>query len=181
MLENIVQKTVWWCSRSCQKIARLANFKRLANNNRTEKLYLSRTRVFSIPQWRRWDLKGWERSGVGPSLHEKVDFPHSNNAAGKNQLHMRIHLHLQPEDRSSMELIVRRAFTSLQLRTILEENHHPFLIVEHNPLLYERARDMAGRVAQLTLPSQLKFLMPMMSAALRYHAHLQTIHIAMCR
>jgi hypothetical protein len=38
-------------------------------------------------------------------------------------------------DRSSMELIVRRAFTSVQLRTILEENHHPFLIVEHNPLL----------------------------------------------
>ena len=27
-------------------------------------------------------------------------------------------------------------------------NHHPFLIVEHNPLLYERARDMAGHVAQ---------------------------------
>jgi len=42
---------------------------------------------------------------------------------------------------------VKRAFTSVQLRTILEENHHPFLIVEHNPQLYERARDMAGRVA----------------------------------
>jgi len=51
-------------------------------------------------------------------------------------------------DRSSNELIVRRAFTSIQLGTILEENHHPFLIVEHNPQLYERARDMAGRVAQ---------------------------------
>jgi hypothetical protein len=51
-------------------------------------------------------------------------------------------------DRSPMELSVRRAFTSVQLRTILEENHLPFLIVEHNPLLYERARDMAGRVAQ---------------------------------
>jgi len=35
-------------------------------------------------------------------------------------------------DRSSMELIVRRAFTSVQLRAVLEENHHPFLIVEHN-------------------------------------------------
>jgi hypothetical protein len=45
-----------------------------------------------------------------------------------------------------MELDVRRAFTSVQLRTILEENHHPFLIVEHRA--YERARDMAGRVAQ---------------------------------
>jgi len=43
-------------------------------------------------------------------------------------------------DRSAIELIVRRAFTSVQIRTILEENHHPFLIVEHNPLLYERAR-----------------------------------------
>jgi len=31
----------------------------------------------------------------------------------------------------------------------LEENHHSFLIGEHNPLLYERARDMAGRVAQV--------------------------------
>jgi len=29
-------------------------------------------------------------------------------------------------DRSSMDLIVRRAFTSVQLRTILVENHHPF-------------------------------------------------------
>jgi hypothetical protein len=47
-----------------------------------------------------------------------------------------------------MDLIVRRAFTSVQLRTILEENHHPFLIREHNSLLYERARDIAGRVAQ---------------------------------
>jgi len=45
-----------------------------------------------------------------------------------------------------MELIVRRAFTFVQLRTILEENHHPFLIVEHRA--YERARDMAGQVAQ---------------------------------
>jgi len=36
-------------------------------------------------------------------------------------------------DRSSMELNVRRAFTSVQLRTILEENHHRFLIVEHDP------------------------------------------------
>jgi len=46
-----------------------------------------------------------------------------------------------------VELIVRRAFTSVQLRTILEENHHPFLIVEHRR--YERARDMAGHVAQV--------------------------------
>jgi len=51
-------------------------------------------------------------------------------------------------DRSSMDLIVRRAFTSVQLRTILEENHHQFLVVEHNPQLYERNRDTAGRVAE---------------------------------
>jgi hypothetical protein len=51
-------------------------------------------------------------------------------------------------DRRSMDLIVRRAFTSVQLRTILEENHHPFLVVEHTPQLYERARDMASRLAE---------------------------------
>ena len=51
-------------------------------------------------------------------------------------------------DRGAIELSVRRAFTSVQFRTILEENHHPFLVVEHNPLLYERARDMAGHIAQ---------------------------------
>jgi hypothetical protein len=33
-----------------------------------------------------------------------------------------------------MELIVRRALTTVQLRTILEENHHPFMIVEHRAL-----------------------------------------------
>jgi hypothetical protein len=41
---------------------------------------------------------------------------------------------------------VRRAFTSVQLRTILEEIHHPFQIVEH--AAYKRARDEAGCVAQ---------------------------------
>jgi hypothetical protein len=49
-------------------------------------------------------------------------------------------------DRGSIDLIVRRAFTSVQLRTILEENHHLFLIVEHRP--NERARDMARNIAQ---------------------------------
>jgi DNA polymerase I len=34
---------------------------------------------------------------------------------------------------------VRRAFTVFQLMTILQENHHSFLIVEHDPLLYEDA------------------------------------------
>jgi len=49
-------------------------------------------------------------------------------------------------DRSAIELIVRRAFTSLQLRTILEKNQRPFLIVERRAS--ERVRDMAGRVAE---------------------------------
>ncbi len=35
-----------------------------------------------------------------------------------------------------------------ELRTTLVENHHSFLIVEYNPQLYERARDMAGNIAQ---------------------------------
>ena len=38
-------------------------------------------------------------------------------------------------DRNVTELDVRRAFTSFQLMTILEENHHSFQIVEHDPLL----------------------------------------------
>jgi hypothetical protein len=32
--------------------------------------------------------------------------------------------------------------------TILEENHHTFLIVEHDPLLYEDASEMVEYVAQ---------------------------------
>jgi hypothetical protein len=43
---------------------------------------------------------------------------------------------------------VRRAFISFQLMIILEENHHSFLIVEHDPLLYEDAGQMVEYVAQ---------------------------------
>jgi DNA polymerase I len=32
--------------------------------------------------------------------------------------------------------------------TILEENHHSFLIVEHDPLLYEDAEEMVEYLAQ---------------------------------
>jgi DNA polymerase I len=42
-------------------------------------------------------------------------------------------------NRNFTQLDVRRAFTVYQLMTILEENHHSFLIVEHDPLLYEDA------------------------------------------
>jgi hypothetical protein len=45
-------------------------------------------------------------------------------------------------NRNITELEVRRAFTVFQLMTILEENHHSFLIVEHDPLLYEDAGEM---------------------------------------
>ncbi len=43
---------------------------------------------------------------------------------------------------------MRRAFTVFQLMTILEENHHSFLIVEHDPLLYEDAGEMVEYLAQ---------------------------------
>jgi DNA polymerase I len=38
-------------------------------------------------------------------------------------------------DRNFTELDVRRAFTSFQLMTILDENHHNIQIVEHDPML----------------------------------------------
>ena len=51
-------------------------------------------------------------------------------------------------DRNFTELDVRRAFTVFQLMTILDENHHSFLIVEHDPMLYEDAEHMIEYVAQ---------------------------------
>lgn len=51
-------------------------------------------------------------------------------------------------NRNFTELDIRRAFTSFQLMTILEENHHSFLIVEHDPMLYEDAGEMVEYVAQ---------------------------------
>jgi DNA polymerase I len=51
-------------------------------------------------------------------------------------------------NRNVAELDIRRAFTSFQLMTILEENHHTFLIVEHDPLLYEDAAEMVEYIAQ---------------------------------
>jgi len=40
------------------------------------------------------------------------------------------------------ELEIRRGFTTFQLMTILEEAHHSFVIVEHDPMLYEDAQEM---------------------------------------
>jgi hypothetical protein len=51
-------------------------------------------------------------------------------------------------DRKFTELEIRRAFTVFQLMTILVENHHSFLIVEHDPMLYEDAGHMAEYIAQ---------------------------------
>jgi hypothetical protein len=51
-------------------------------------------------------------------------------------------------DRNFTELEIRRVFTSFQLMTILEENHHSFLIVEHDSMLYEDAEEMVEYVAQ---------------------------------
>ena len=51
-------------------------------------------------------------------------------------------------NRNFTELEVRRANTPFQLMTILEENHHSFLIVEHDPLLYEDAGEMVEYLAQ---------------------------------
>jgi len=51
-------------------------------------------------------------------------------------------------DRNFTELEVRRAFTSFQLLTVLEENHHSFLIVEHDPMLYEDAEQMVEYIGQ---------------------------------
>ncbi|MDD4162887.1 MAG: hypothetical protein PHW87_10475 [Methanothrix sp.] len=51
-------------------------------------------------------------------------------------------------NRNITELDVRRAFTVFQLMTILQENHHSFLIVEHDPLLNEDAKDMVEYLAQ---------------------------------
>jgi hypothetical protein len=51
-------------------------------------------------------------------------------------------------DRRFTSLEVRRAFTSFQLMTILEENHHIFLIMEHDPMLYEDVKQMVEYVGQ---------------------------------
>lgn len=51
-------------------------------------------------------------------------------------------------DRNITEMEIRRAFTSFQLMTVLEENHHSFLIIEHDPMLYDDAGGMVEYVAQ---------------------------------
>ncbi len=55
---------------------------------------------------------------------------------------------LRKLDRNSAKLEVRRAFTSFQFKTILEENHHTFLIVEHDPMLYDDSEEMVEYLAK---------------------------------
>jgi len=50
-------------------------------------------------------------------------------------------------DRRFEALDVRRAFTVFQLMTVLEQNHHTIVLVEHDPLLYEDAQKMTEYVS----------------------------------
>ncbi len=50
-------------------------------------------------------------------------------------------------DRRFEALEIRRAFTVFQLMTILEENRHTIMIIEHDPLLYEDAREITEYVS----------------------------------
>jgi len=47
-------------------------------------------------------------------------------------------------DRNFTSWKCAEAFTSFQLMTVLEENHHSFLIVEHDPMLYEDANSVSS-------------------------------------
>ena len=50
--------------------------------------------------------------------------------------------------RKFTELEIRRGFTTFQLMTILEEAHHSLIIVEHDPLLYEDAKEMTEYISK---------------------------------
>ncbi len=43
---------------------------------------------------------------------------------------------------------IRRAFTVFQLMTVLEENRHTIVIIEHDPLLYEDSQVMTEYISQ---------------------------------
>jgi hypothetical protein len=73
-------------------------------------------------------------------------------------------------DRKITELDVRRAFTVFQLMTILEENHHSFLIIEHDPLLLEDAEEMVEEVERKTDLLEVHLYSP----ALEFHLQTMT-------
>jgi hypothetical protein len=58
--------------------------------------------------------------------------------------------------------------------TILEENHNSFLIVEHDPLLYEDARDMVEYVAQALKQTCGEATVLLYSPALDHHLEKMT-------
>lgn len=43
---------------------------------------------------------------------------------------------------------IRRAFTAFQLMTILEENHHTLVLIEHDPLLYDGAAELVEDISR---------------------------------
>jgi hypothetical protein len=51
-------------------------------------------------------------------------------------------------DRRFTELEIRRGFTAFQIMTILEEARHSLIFVEHDPMLYEDAKEMTEYVSQ---------------------------------
>ena len=77
-------------------------------------------------------------------------------------------------DRNFAELEVRRAFTSFQLMTVLEENHHSFLIIEHDPMLYEDAKQMVEYVAQALKQTSREATILLYSPALDPHLEKMT-------
>jgi hypothetical protein len=77
-------------------------------------------------------------------------------------------------NRNFTELETRRAFTSFQLMTILEENHHTFLIVEHDPMLYEDAGEMVEYVAQALKQTSREATILLYSPALDPHLQKMT-------
>jgi hypothetical protein len=76
-------------------------------------------------------------------------------------------------DRNFTDLDIRRAFTSFQLMTILEENHHSFLIIEHDPMLYEDAKEMVEYVGQALKQTSREVTILLYAPAL--DPHLQTM------
>jgi hypothetical protein len=76
-------------------------------------------------------------------------------------------------DRNFTDLDIRRAFTSFQLMTILEENHHSFLIIEHDPMLYEDAKEMVEYVGQALKQTSREATILLYATALE--PHLQTM------
>ncbi len=52
-------------------------------------------------------------------------------------------------DRRFEALDIRRAFTVFQLMTVLEQNHHTIVIIEHDSMLYEDAQEMTEYVSKV--------------------------------